>query len=66
MAEPSLADPALVARVTATMALQKVAEPEDVARAVVWLCSTALSGHVSGSILPVHGGMEGRLLHPRA
>lgn len=62
MAEPALADPAAVQHVTATMALRKVAEPEDVARAVVYLSSAALSGHVSGTILPVAGGMEGRLL----
>jgi 3-oxoacyl-[acyl-carrier protein] reductase len=62
MAEAALADPATVARATATMALAKVAEPEDVARAVLYLSSPALSGHVSGTILPVDGGMEGRLL----
>lgn len=63
MTESSLEDAQLVARVTATMALQKLATPEDVARAVVYFCSPALSGHVTGSILPVAGGMEGRLLH---
>jgi NAD(P)-dependent dehydrogenase (short-subunit alcohol dehydrogenase family) len=62
MAEPALADPATLEHATATMALRKVAEPEDVARAVVYLSSAALSGHVSGTILPVAGGMEGRLL----
>ncbi len=63
MAEPAVADPRLVARVTATMALRKIAEPEDVARAAVYLASPRLAGHVSGAILPVAGGMEGRLLH---
>jgi len=62
MAQAALADPEVVRRATSTMSLKKVAEPEDVARAVVYLCSSALSGHVSGAILPVHGGMEGRLL----
>jgi len=40
------------------------AGPEDVAAAVVFLLSERLAGHVSGAILPVAGGMEGRLLHP--
>lgn len=63
MAEAALEDASLVARVTATMALRKVAAPEDVAAAVVFLSSARLAGHLSGTILPVAGGMEGRLLH---
>ena len=54
----------LVDRVTATMALRKVATAEDVARAIVFLCSPAASGHVTGQVITVAGGMEGRLLHP--
>src|SRR2546421_4822841 len=50
-------------RVTATMALRKIAEPEDVARQVVVLASDELSGHVTGQVVVVAGGMEGRLLH---
>jgi 3-oxoacyl-[acyl-carrier protein] reductase len=57
-------DPAQVERVTRTMALRKVAQPEDVARAVVYLTSDELSGHVTGHVLTVAGGMEGRTLHP--
>ncbi len=56
-------DPGTVARVTATMALRKVAEAGDVARAIVLLASPAASGHVTGQVLTVAGGMEGRLLH---
>jgi 3-oxoacyl-[acyl-carrier protein] reductase len=52
-----------VARVTATMALRKVATVEDVARAIVFLCSPATAGHVTGQVITVAGGMEGRLLH---
>jgi 3-oxoacyl-[acyl-carrier protein] reductase len=52
-----------IARVTATMALRKVAKPEDVARAIVFLCSPLASGHVTGHVISVAGGMEGRLLH---
>lgn len=64
MAAASLSDPKLVAQQTATIAMQKVAQPEDIARAILFLSSEHTSGHVSGSILPVTGGMEGRLLHP--
>jgi 3-oxoacyl-[acyl-carrier protein] reductase len=53
-----------LASVTATMALRKVAEPEDIARTIAYLCSPLASGHVSGQIVTVAGGMEGRLLHP--
>ena len=49
-------------RVTRTMPLEKVAEPEDVAAQVVVLASDALSGHVTGQVVAVAGGMEGRLL----
>ena len=56
-------DPALVERITRTMALRKVATAEDVARAVVTLASDELSGHVTGQVVTVAGGMEGRTLH---
>jgi 3-oxoacyl-[acyl-carrier protein] reductase len=52
-----------VARVTSTMALRKVATADDVARAIAFLCSPAASGHVTGQVITVAGGMEGRLLH---
>ena len=50
-------------RVTRTMALEKVGQPEDVAAQVVVLASDVLSGHVTGQIVTVAGGMEGRVLH---
>jgi 3-oxoacyl-[acyl-carrier protein] reductase len=52
-----------VRRITMTMPLRKVATPEDVAHQVVVLASDALSGHVSGQVVLVAGGMEGRVLH---
>jgi 3-oxoacyl-[acyl-carrier protein] reductase len=52
-----------VDRVTATMALRKVATAEDVARAIVFLCSPLAAGHLTGQVVTVAGGMEGRLLH---
>jgi 3-oxoacyl-[acyl-carrier protein] reductase len=53
----------LVDRITRTMPLRKVATPEDVARQVVVLASDELSGHVTGQIVTVAGGMEGRIVH---
>ena len=53
-----------VRRVSRTMALRKVAQPEDVARQIVVLASDELSGHVTGADRRrVAGGMEGRTLH---
>jgi 3-oxoacyl-[acyl-carrier protein] reductase len=52
-----------IARVSRTMALRKVAQPEDVARQVVALASPTLSGHVTGQVVTVAGGMEGRVIH---
>ena len=63
MTRSTLDDPDLVTRVTRTMPLRKVAQPEDVARQVVVLASDELSGHVTGQVVTVAGGMEGRLLH---
>jgi 3-oxoacyl-[acyl-carrier protein] reductase len=52
-----------VRRITRTMPLRKVATPEDVAAQVVVLASEGLSGHVTGELVTVAGGMEGRVLH---
>jgi len=52
-----------VRRISRTMALRKVAQPEDVAAQVVVLASDVLSGHVSGQVVTVAGGMEGRVVH---
>jgi len=56
-------DPERVRRISRTMALRKVARPEDVARQVVVLASDELSGHVTGQVVTVAGGMEGRVVH---
>jgi 3-oxoacyl-[acyl-carrier protein] reductase len=56
-------DQAVVDRITRTMALRKVATADDVARAIVVLASDELSGHVTGEVITVAGGMEGRTLH---
>jgi 3-oxoacyl-[acyl-carrier protein] reductase len=59
-----LVDPERVQAISRTMALRKVAQPEDIAAQVVVLASDTLSGHVTGQVVTVAGGMEGRTIHP--
>lgn len=49
-------------RTLATMPLQRLASPTDVARAVLFCASPSMSAHVTGEFMLVAGGMEGRLL----
>jgi 3-oxoacyl-[acyl-carrier protein] reductase len=62
MARSALDQPGAIERTVRTMALQQIARPEDVARAILMLSSPALSRHVSGEVLTVAGGMEGRVI----
>jgi 3-oxoacyl-[acyl-carrier protein] reductase len=62
MARGALDDPEALPRITRTMALDKVGIAEDVARVVVSLASDEISGHVTGEVVTVAGGMEGRTL----
>jgi 3-oxoacyl-[acyl-carrier protein] reductase len=62
MTERSLTEESIAAA-TATMALRKVAHADDVARTIAWLCSPLAAGHVTGELVTVAGGMEGRVLH---
>jgi 3-oxoacyl-[acyl-carrier protein] reductase len=45
-----------------TMPLRKLARPIDIASMVVFLSSDRLAGHISGQVITVAGGMEGRKL----
>jgi 3-oxoacyl-[acyl-carrier protein] reductase len=58
-----LVDEDRVRAVSRSMALRKVAQPDDVAAQVVVLASDTLSGHVTGQLVIVAGGMEGRTVH---
>jgi 3-oxoacyl-[acyl-carrier protein] reductase len=62
MARPALEQPGVIARALATMPVRRLGRAEDVARAVAWLCSPTAARHVSGQVLTVAGGMEGRQL----
>jgi 3-oxoacyl-[acyl-carrier protein] reductase len=56
-------DDETLARITRTMALPKVATADEVAAQIVALASPTISGHVTGQVVTVAGGMEGRVLH---
>ena len=46
-----------------TMSIKKLATPNDVAAAVAFLLSEDSSGHISGQVIEVSGGMELSLIH---
>lgn len=43
--------------------LKKVATARDIANQILLLASPVMSGHVTGQVVMVEGGMEGRLLN---
>lgn len=59
----ALTDMTYVRKALQTIPMKKLARAEDVAKAVLCLSSTSLSGHVNGHSLVVAGGMEGRVLY---
>jgi 3-oxoacyl-[acyl-carrier protein] reductase len=63
MARDALDDPGALDRITRTMPMRKVGRSEDIARAIVALASDRISGHITGQMITVAGGMEGRVLH---
>ena len=54
-------EPGLVERVVRTMPLRQLGRAQDIARLAVFLASPAAARHVSGQIITVAGGMEGRV-----
>ncbi len=63
MTEDALRKHENVVPVLQTRAHRRIARAEDIANAVVFLTSDRLAGHITGEVLTVSGGMEGRLLH---
>jgi 3-oxoacyl-[acyl-carrier protein] reductase len=62
MAQAALDQPGTIERIAQTMPVRQLARPQDIARTVVALCSPGVSRHVSGEVVTVAGGMEGRVL----
>lgn len=49
-----------VEKIVSTMALKKFAKPEDIANSAIMLASDKLSNHITGQVIEIAGGMEGR------
>jgi 3-oxoacyl-[acyl-carrier protein] reductase len=62
MARPALEEPGVISKVVRTMPLRQLARAKDIARAAIFLASPAAARHVSGEVITVAGGMEGRSL----
>ena len=58
-----MADTPSLVRALQTRPIKRIARPEDVAGSVLFLASDRLAGLISGEVVTVAGGMEGRLLH---
>ncbi len=62
MTQATLASPGAVLRAVRTMPVRQLARAADIARAALFLASPTAARHVSGEILTIAGGMEGRVL----
>jgi 3-oxoacyl-[acyl-carrier protein] reductase len=62
MARAALEKPGVIESVVRTMPLRQLGRAADVARAALFLASPAMSRHVSGEVVTIAGGMEGRTL----
>lgn len=63
MAEPGLKDEEAIVRALQTRPLKRIARPGEIAQVIVFLASERLTGQITGEIITVAGGMEGRVLH---
>jgi 3-oxoacyl-[acyl-carrier protein] reductase len=62
MARPALEQPGALERVVTTMPLRQLARAADIARTAVVIASPYASRHLTGQVVTVAGGMEGRTL----
>jgi 3-oxoacyl-[acyl-carrier protein] reductase len=62
MTQATLAAPDAIPRIARTMPLRQLATGADIARAAAFLASPIAARHISGEIVTIAGGMEGRVL----
>jgi 3-oxoacyl-[acyl-carrier protein] reductase len=62
LARESVSSPDTVTGVVQTMPMRQIARAEDIARTIAFLASPTAARHVSGQVVTVAGGMEGRVL----
>ncbi|MBT4642890.1 MAG: SDR family oxidoreductase [Deltaproteobacteria bacterium] len=62
MVQNILKDESGIKKVLQTASLRKLGQPADVAAAVTFLASPQLSGHITGEVIRLAGGKEGRVL----
>lgn len=65
MAQDALDEPDAIESMLRTMPIRQLARPEDVARAVAFFLSPRAARHLSGEMLTVAGGMDGRICWER-
>lgn len=61
MAYPALDTPGVISDVLRTMPLAQIARAADIASAVLFFSSPLAARHITGEVLTVAGGMEGRV-----
>ncbi|MFT5478386.1 MAG: 3-oxoacyl-[acyl-carrier protein] reductase, partial [Planctomycetota bacterium] len=62
MARRSIQEPGVVERVVQTMPVRQLGRARDIARTTAFLASPSAARHISGQVITVAGGMEGRIL----
>ncbi|MFP3953948.1 MAG: SDR family NAD(P)-dependent oxidoreductase [Candidatus Acetothermia bacterium] len=62
MAEEEIAGDSVEEEKLMTRPIKEIADPKDIANAILYLSSSKLAGHVTGEVLTVSGGMEGRVI----
>jgi 3-oxoacyl-[acyl-carrier protein] reductase len=62
MARPALEQAGVISKIVRTMPLRQLGRAQDIARTALYLASPAASRHVTGEVITIAGGMEGRAL----
>ncbi|KAJ2846137.1 hypothetical protein IWW36_004491 [Coemansia brasiliensis] len=63
MVEGFMEDKSVMKKALATASLNKMSEPEDIARSILFLASEKAAGNITGQVLDVNGGMGGHVVN---